>query len=342
MHWSALAVLPLLTCAAAAKERPYSPPRLDNGQPDMQGVWVASNSTPLQRQAGFTTLVIDEGQAAKLLATLDARAEDRTTPTEPTEYFEDLSIEPIRGQLRSSLIVEPTDGLLPGNDLYKQHIVPAMASVLNAMDGPEQRPAPERCLASTTVQPPILSIRNGVNLHQIVQTADSFVFTSEFVNAARIVRLNAKPLPPAITSWLGDSVGRWEGDVLVVVTRGFTQNDYLRLSPNASRASPRIGSTTRSWSRIRPITRSHGRASRISCVATNRYSSTPATRQTIPWCTSWRARASANVASDTATERIRRKPKRAVRVAVRSAPAHRAARAETPLGCLAERHDAAA
>jgi hypothetical protein len=246
MHWSALAVLPLLTCAAAAKERPYSPPRLDNGQPDMQGVWVASNSTPLQRQAGFTTLVIDEGQAAKLLATLDARAEDRTTPTEPTEYFEALSIEPIRGQLRSSLIVEPTDGLLPGNDLYKQHIVPAMASVLNAMDGPEQRPAPERCLASTTVQPPILSIRNGVNLHQIVQTADSFVFTSEFVNAARIVRLNAKPLPPAITSWLGDSVGRWEGDVLVVVTRGFTQNDYLRLSPpDRFLVSPRMVVTER-------------------------------------------------------------------------------------------------
>jgi hypothetical protein len=234
MHWSALAVLPLLTCAAAAKERPYSPPRLDNGQPDMQGVWVASNSTPLQRQAGFTTLVIDEGQAAKLLATLDARAEDRTTPTEPTEYFEDLSIEPIRGQLRSSLIVEPTDGLLPGNDLYKQHIVPAMASVLNAMDGPEQRPAPERCLASTTVQPPILSIRNGVNLHQIVQTADSFVFASEFVSATRIVRLSPRPMPAVVTTWLGDSIGRWEGDVLVVQTRGFTPSDHFRGGPSSS------------------------------------------------------------------------------------------------------------
>jgi hypothetical protein len=42
--------------------------------------------------------------------------------------------------------------------------------VLTAMDGPEQRPAPERCLASQTTQPPILSIRSGVNLHQIVQT----------------------------------------------------------------------------------------------------------------------------------------------------------------------------
>lgn len=43
-----LAVLVILSCSAVAKERSYSPPRLDNGQPDMQGVWVASNSTPLR------------------------------------------------------------------------------------------------------------------------------------------------------------------------------------------------------------------------------------------------------------------------------------------------------
>lgn len=225
---SLLAALLFLSCAVAAKERPYAPPRLDNGQPDMQGVWVASNSTPLQRPPGFTALVIDEPQAAKLLAALDARAEDRSTPTEPTEYFEALSIEPIRGELRSSLIVDPPDGLIPGNDLYKQHLAKRMADVLTAADGPEQRPAPERCLGSQTVQPPILAIRNGVNLHQIVQTASSFLFASEFTNAARIVRLNSKPWPVAITSWLGDSIGRWDGNVLIVVTRGFTPSDHLR------------------------------------------------------------------------------------------------------------------
>jgi hypothetical protein len=72
-----LAVLITLSCSAVAKEQLYSPPRLDSGQPDMQGVWMASNSTPLQRPAGFSTLVIDEGHAAKLLASLNARSEDR-------------------------------------------------------------------------------------------------------------------------------------------------------------------------------------------------------------------------------------------------------------------------
>jgi hypothetical protein len=194
----------------------------------MQGVWIASNSTPLQRPPGFTSLVIDDAQAAKLLAALDARAEDRDTPTEPTEYFEPLRLEPVRGQLRSSLIVDPPSGLLPGNDLYKQHFAKAVAGVISAADGPEERPAPERCLGSQTVQPPILSIRNGVNLHQIVQTTDSFLFVSEFIGAARIIRLGSKRPPAAITSWLGDSIGRWEGDVLVVETRGFTPSDHLR------------------------------------------------------------------------------------------------------------------
>jgi hypothetical protein len=223
-----LAALLFLSFAATAKEQLYAPPRLDNGQPDMQGVWVMSNATPLQRPPGFATLVIDDAQAAKLLAAQEARFEDRSAPTEPTEYFDAVIIEPIRGQLRSSLIVDPPDGLIPGNDLFKQQLAQNLANVITAADGPEQRPSPERCLASQTVQPPILSIRVGVNLHQIVQTADSFVFVSEFVNAARIVRLNSRPWPAAVTSWLGDSIGRWDGNVLVVETRGFTPSDHLR------------------------------------------------------------------------------------------------------------------
>lgn len=234
MRRLAFAMSLILGCTAGAAERPYSPPRLDTGQPDMQGVWIASNSTPLQRPPGFTTLVIDEAQAAKLLAALDATSEDRSTPTEPTEYFEALSIEPVRGELRSSIIVDPPNGLVPGNDLYKERLAQARANMLTAMDGPEQRPAPERCLGSQTVQPPILSIRNGVNLHQIVQTADSFVFTSEFIGATRIIRLSSRRLPAVMTTWLGDSIGRWEGDVLIVETRGFTPSDHLRGGPSGS------------------------------------------------------------------------------------------------------------
>ena len=186
------------------------------------------------------------------LAGQDERSEDRSRPTEPTEYFEPLSMEPIRGQLRSSVIVDPANGMIPGNDLFKQQVQKAQSDMLTAADGPEQRPSPERCLASITVQPPILYIRTGVNLHQIVQTRDSFVFMSEFLSATRIVRINSKPWPAAVTSWLGDSIGRWEGDELIVQTRGFTPADNVRLGPAGHfLVSPRTVVTER-FARVAP------------------------------------------------------------------------------------------
>ena len=97
-----------------------------------------------------------------------------------------------------------------------------------------------------TTQPPILSIHNGVNLHQIVQTKDAFVFLSEFVHDARIIRLSSRRLPVAVRSWLGDSIGRWEGDTFVVETRGFTPSDHARLGAgNTFLVSPRTVVTER-------------------------------------------------------------------------------------------------
>ena len=180
-----------------------------------------------------------------MLAAIGALAEDRATPTEPTEYFEDLRIEPIRGELRSSLIVDPANGRIPGNDLFRTQLAQARAEIFTAMDGVEQRPAPERCLGSQTMQPPLIAIRAGVNLHQIVQAKDTFLLLSEFVHSARIIRLNSRHVPASMSSWLGDSIGRWEDDTLVVETRGFTPSDRLRMGPNSFLVSPRTAVTER-------------------------------------------------------------------------------------------------
>jgi hypothetical protein len=50
---------------------------------------------------------------------------------------------------------------------------------------------------------------------QIVQSADTIVFTYEFASASRVVRVNADAKSPA-PAWMGWSVGRWEGESLVI------------------------------------------------------------------------------------------------------------------------------
>ena len=65
------------------------------------------------------------------------------------------------------------------------------------------------------------------NLKQIVQTKDTVLILNEMVHDARIVRMNAQHEPPEIRRWLGDSVGKWEGDTLVVDTINFNDQPGL-------------------------------------------------------------------------------------------------------------------
>ena len=69
------------------------------------------------------------------------------------------------------------------------------------------------------------------NVHQIVQTADAVLLFAEPMHDARIIRMNAQHAHPAVTSWLGDSIGWWEGDTLVVETKFFTPSGRVRTSP---------------------------------------------------------------------------------------------------------------
>jgi hypothetical protein len=48
------------------------------------------------------------------------------------------------------------------------------------------------------------------------------------VHDARVVRMNAEHLPSTIRKWMGDSVGRWDGDTLVVDTTNFTDKTRFR------------------------------------------------------------------------------------------------------------------
>jgi hypothetical protein len=154
----------------------------------------------------------------------------------------------IDGQPRASLLIDPPDGRVPAltdaarlrrssadynarptSDAAAREDDPGFEGG-NAYDDPELRPLAERCLLgfSSTSGPPIMPTYFYNNLHQIVQTKNSVMILTEMVHDARTVRMNAEHLPPTLRKWLGDSVGHWDGDTLVVDTTNFSDKTRFR------------------------------------------------------------------------------------------------------------------
>ena len=206
--------------AALAKDSAYTPPRLDDGRPDFQGHWIALNRTPLARPDWLTQRLVTAEQAREIEARGNARERDLSIPNETPEFFDERRVLPVRGELRSSIIIDPPDGKIPSTALMREKVQAMRAQNNDDMDGPERRPLWERCLSSWAAHPPMLAI-GFTNMHQIVQTRDAVVFFSESLHEARIMRLGSRHQHPAITTYLGDSIARWEGDTLVVETRNF-------------------------------------------------------------------------------------------------------------------------
>jgi hypothetical protein len=100
-------------------------------------------------------------------------------------------------------------------------------------DNMEMRPNAERCLLSfgSTSGPPMLPSGYN-NLKRIVQTDTHVMILAEMIHDARIIRLTSEHNPGEARAWMGDSVGHWEGDTLVVDTTNFgTKPALLGASP---------------------------------------------------------------------------------------------------------------
>ena len=150
----------------------------------------------------------------------------------------------IDGKWRTSIIVDPANGRIPEMTPDAKKFAAARAQMSRPnrgdafwitegispgpYDDPEMRPTAERCLLSfgSGGGPPMLPVMYN-NLKQIVQTKDTVVILNEMVHDARIVRINGVHEPANIRRWLGDSIGRWEGETLVVDTTNFNDTPAL-------------------------------------------------------------------------------------------------------------------
>ena len=131
----------------------------------------------------------------------------------------------VDGQKRASLVVDPPDGRVPALTAAARAKRAARLREMESFSGASVRPLGERCLVGfgSTSGPPMMPVLYNNN-YQIVQTADAIMILVEMVHDVRTIRMNGGPHPPAnVKLWLGESIGRWESDTLVVDTTNFTE-----------------------------------------------------------------------------------------------------------------------
>ena len=248
-----MASVPAVRLAGQSSPRPVqtaarSIPRTADGRPDLQGMWTNVTVTRLERPAEFgTKAVVSDAEATawekEFLKANDKDRRDGGTRADVERaypaFFWDSGTELARvnGQKRTSLIVDPPDGRIPALTPDAQKRVgsprPAWGSAVVGPDdpenappfglyeNPEERPLAERCLLAfgSSSGPPMLPIAYN-NHYQIVQTRDYVTILVEMVHDVRIIPTDGRAHGTA-RRWLGDSVGRWEGDTLVVDTINF-------------------------------------------------------------------------------------------------------------------------
>ncbi len=238
-------------------------PRTPDGHPELEGVWTNATITPMERPtslAGKATLSDAEAKefeknAARELADVDGKSNSPLLAAAGSNgtggyniLFIDRGSELARvdGVKRTSLIVDPPDGKVPPlTPEGRKRSNAAMRSNF-IYNGVKDRPLSERCLLGfgSTSGPPMLPVLYNNN-YQIVETPDTVMILVEMVHDVRIVRINGTHPPANVHQWLGDSIGHWEGDTLVVDTTNFTDQtrfegsgDQLHIIERFQRVDP--------------------------------------------------------------------------------------------------------
>ncbi len=233
----ALAQIPVPAAPATQSSPAYQPPRLADDHPDLEGVWSYKFLSPLEASPIGKDLVVSPERAKMAVALIRSVARSLgEAALDPEAVDPDAhALAVVRGEHRTRLIVEPPDGKLPYTpearaQVSARQMLFAQQVMGKSSDGPETRLTWERCLAAMGQAPLMTSW--AIAMHRrIVQTPDALVIWSEAGGETRIVRIGDQHRPPAIRSFLGDSIGRWDGDTLVVETAGFRSDDIFRLVP---------------------------------------------------------------------------------------------------------------
>lgn len=258
-----------LAAQESAPEDDWAQPRTPWGDPDLQGIWRYEATIPLERPDRFEgrpSLTdeevaeierVEQELAAARLAGLDGTdVGKRTLEESPIRGNEYNSFWQDHGRARqvyrqTSLIVDPADGKLPYTD--DARVAAARATARYGVGPYESYLDPdtgERCLTDGATIMMWQGPNGGHN--RIVQSPGYVTIVHEEYHDRRIIPVSGQP-PRGVPQWLGDSVGHWEGDALVVETTNFLDKTNYEWANIWSRASDALRLVER-FERVGPDT----------------------------------------------------------------------------------------
>jgi hypothetical protein len=270
---AALAIALLIPANAIAQARQAGPApaktsaqtqlkKTPDGQPDLQGFWSSSTTTPLERpvNCGTKEFWTDE-EIAKGVRTCvppvaagqrgaapaqgggqrgrGQRATGEVDPHYDLAQF-GLNLRTTAANNRTSLIIGP-EGRIPPLSAIGEKRQAQLAQQRTNFDSAENRPLTERCIVWNAQGPPMMSPGYNSNL-QIVQGEGFVMILPEMMQDARVIPLKPRGrLSDNVRLWSGDSQGRWEGDTLVVETTNFNgRNPFQRVGSEQMKLTERF------------------------------------------------------------------------------------------------------
>jgi hypothetical protein len=217
----------------------YTPPRTPWGDPDLQGLWPSTHmvGVPFERPPQFGTRLwlteeefLTRQQQAERQEELDLVPFDVENPSQEILAMGDVGgpvsppphwLERGEPSRQSSLLIDPPDGRLPEmtprGKAHQENVKATYVRQTGFRSAADLGPY-DRCISRGVVASMMPVVYNNGNL--IVQAPGYVVLVNEMIHESRIIPLDGRPhLSSPMSSWMGDSRGRFEGNTLVVTTR---------------------------------------------------------------------------------------------------------------------------
>jgi hypothetical protein len=272
-----IAVTTTVAARAQSEAAEWSVPKTPWGDPDLQGIYNYGTSTPLERPEQLSDRpVLSEEEAAALESGLaEAMNQDRRdggaeadVRRNYNEAWTDASRTQFTADNRTSLIVDPPDGRLPPRVQHELTPAEQEAQAEAALslqrfstgfhESYKDADVGNRCIIRRRNEggghPYLPALYN--NTAQIFQAPGYVVIYAEMIHHARIIPVDGRPhLPDNVETWLGNPVGRWEGDTLVIETTNFlTSDDIGRTAVVYANADPETFEIVERFRRVGPNT----------------------------------------------------------------------------------------